>query len=189
MNQKLDLTASEFAALKRGDVVLFQRVFDQNYSLIKYVVCQCGVTDEDANDVTQEIFLRFHTHLSKINRPESIKSWLITSARNLAIDHIRKSKKLTTLDDDAYEATHIEDNDGLLHELELKLVGKLIDQLAVKSGDTTLVEFYRQGLSAKEISEKNNEPISTVTNRLSRLRKKFSGYLRQHIEELRESVP
>ena len=165
MNQKLDLTASEFAALKRGDVVIFQRVFDQYYSLIKYVVRQCGVSDEDANDVTQEIFLRFHTHLSKIDQPRSIKSWLITSARNLAIDHIRKSSKLTTLDNDAYEASHVDDNDGLLYELELKLVGKLVDELAIKTGDTTLVEFYREGLSAKEISEKNSEPISTVTNR------------------------
>lgn len=189
MNMDILLSDEEFAALKNGNKLIFKRVFDQYYQLVKYVVCQCGIPREECNDIVQEIFLRFYQNTQKMNHQSSIKSWLVTSARNLAIDYYRKSRKTTSLENE--DAIESEDNMvmNIRRELELSLIGDLIDRLAVETGDSTLVEFYRQGLSAREISEKNNEPISTVTNRLSRLRKKFSEHLKQHIEELRASIP
>lgn len=187
---KLDalLTDSDFAALKQGDRLIFKRVFDQYFNLIKYVVAQCGIRNEETIDIVQETFFRFHRNIDSIHSQDSIKAWLITSARNLAIDHLRKTHRITQLDN--VQALEAEDSilENLSRELEVALVGELLDKIAIETGDQTLVEFYRLGLSAKQISEKNDEPISSVTNRLSRLRKKFSEYLKQHVEELRAST-
>jgi len=189
MNQNFQLSDKQFESLKNGNQQIFQLVFNQYFALIHYVVGQCGINAAESNDITQDVFFRLYQNIHKIHHQNSVKSWLVTIARNLAIDSIRKSKKMTDIN--SIELVDSEDQQisSLTRELEITLIGKLVDQLCDETGDSTLKDFYRTGLSAKQIAEKNNEPISSVTNRLSRLRKKFSQHLQQHIKALRDATP
>lgn len=46
--------------------------------------------DEDAADVTHDVFLRAYTRIAEVRQPERVRSWLFCVARNAAIDHLRR---------------------------------------------------------------------------------------------------
>jgi len=187
------LTEQEFRKLKTLNSRVFKKIYDKYYGLIFHVVTRCGITNDDGLDIIHDTFLALYTNLDKIENPEGLKSWLVTTARNLAIDRIRKQRLADKhLESEKTYLTGYRCNnmisDTALHELELLLLGRLIDEIRHETDDDTLTLFYRHGLTAREISISRNEPLSTVTNRLSRLRARFKERIAKQIENLRASA-
>jgi len=56
---------------------------------------------QEAEDVTQECFLRAFRFRVRLQDPAKFPSWLLTIARNLARDHYRKRRPTQSLDDPA----------------------------------------------------------------------------------------
>lgn len=187
------LDPEEFHKLQLGDKKIYKKVYNEHFSLIHYVVTRCGVTKEDSLDIVQETFIKLHHKSIQLQSASSIKSWLIVAARNLALDHIRKQKI-----HQQYLNTHGQDDkiysssDGIseqqLHELELALVGRLIEEIELETNDDTFSLYYREGLTAKVIAERHGEALSTVTNRISRLRNRFREKFQSHIKKLHDAV-
>ena len=48
---------------------------------------------EEAEDLTQEIFLRVYKALGTFDRRANFQTWLISISRNLCIDHYRKVRR------------------------------------------------------------------------------------------------
>lgn len=48
---------------------------------------------EDADDITQEVFIRAHAHLAELRDPARLKSWLYRIATNLCMDQLRKRSR------------------------------------------------------------------------------------------------
>ncbi|HEX6544176.1 MAG TPA: RNA polymerase sigma factor [Ktedonobacterales bacterium] len=48
---------------------------------------------EDADDITQEVFIRVHGHLAELRDPARIKSWLYRIATNLCMDQLRRRSR------------------------------------------------------------------------------------------------
>ncbi|WP_078556049.1 RNA polymerase sigma factor [Bacillus alkalicellulosilyticus] len=49
--------------------------------------------NEEAEDVTQEVFIRLVDSIHKFKGRSSLKTWIFSIARNVAIDYVRKQKK------------------------------------------------------------------------------------------------
>lgn len=179
----------ELARLKAGDQTAFKRYYQTYVGLVHYVATRAGLGKDEAEDVAQETFVRLFQKASEIRDPAKVQAWLTVTAKNLAIDRLRAGKKLRYEESETLEREsgrlweERAGGEGL--ELELVLVGELLEKLAKTPGGETLRQFYAEGMSAKEIAAKNGEAISTVTTRLSRLRTKFRDELRRHIEDLR----
>ncbi|WP_059170443.1 RNA polymerase sigma factor [Bacillus sp. FJAT-27445] len=47
---------------------------------------------EDAEDITQETFIKAINNIRSLSNPERSKYWLLAIAKNTAIDHLRKRK-------------------------------------------------------------------------------------------------
>lgn len=59
------------------------------------------VDDPDAaEDILQEIFLRLHTHLQDVRRPDRLLPWLYRLARSAVVDHLRRRTPLAELPED-----------------------------------------------------------------------------------------
>ena len=186
----MNISSEEFIRFQSGDQVIFKKIYDEYVGLIQYVVNRCGASADISDDIVQETFVRLYAQGKEIQRQQAIKSWLITTARRLTIDHQRNNKYRS--DEDVVEVLsgHAEnDMEHQLRELEISVLSSLIESVCQSTGDDTLKHFYIDGRSVKEIASSNGEPIGTVTNRLSRLRKRFNSYFKQHIETLRDSGP
>lgn len=182
------ISAEEFARLQRGEAAVFSKVYHQYVGLIQYVVRRCGAQASSADDIVQETFMRLLRKVNEIQQPAALKAWLVTTARRLTLDEIARGRRLVS---GAEEGADIPDTavESVQRELEIALVGEMVQQISADTGDSTLAEFYLLGRSAKDIASQRGEAISTVTTRLSRLRKRFQEHLRTHIEALRASTP
>ena len=122
-----------------------------------------------------------------IRSPDGVKAWLVTTARNLTFDSCRKKKPLPMEMEKIQAAVDRQAEEKQWNQerlVRLEKVSGLIKELCDKEQDDTLQLFYCDGKSAKEIAELKGVALSTITNRLSRQRKKFSGFLKEHISNL-----
>jgi len=76
----------------------------------------------DAEDFTQEVFIRVLHNLSELNRISHLKAWVMSIAKNVAIDHYRKRRWLVYLSEKVLwnEITAEKEPDVMLEQDELK---------------------------------------------------------------------
>jgi RNA polymerase sigma-70 factor (ECF subfamily) len=148
----------------------------------------------DAEDLTQETFLRAYLSIRSFQSRASLNTWLFRIATNLCIDFSRKNKRvqgLTTslsadapgeedesdreIPDLAYDPQRLLMNKELGHQVNLALM-----ELPIKLR-TVVLMYDIEGLPYDEIASVIGCPLGTVKSRLfnarSALRDKLSPYL------------
>jgi RNA polymerase sigma-70 factor (ECF subfamily) len=119
------------------------------------------LSDLDAgNDIAQEVFLRLEQQKDSIAHPQV---WAYRTARNLVIDHYRRSGRTTTLPDDLpADATKF--NPVLLTEnKEIQtMIQQKINDLSPRHREVLRLKF-QEGLKYSQIAEILGETVTTIT--------------------------
>src|SRR5262249_23303694 len=92
-------TSSTPAILRERVEGLFREL---HLSVFRYVLCKMR-NPGNAEDVTQESFLRLFCQLRDGRPVENPKAWLFTVAHNLAVDAMRGESRFEPLDETAWE--------------------------------------------------------------------------------------
>ncbi len=80
-------------SLKRGDRNAFTRVVEQHQRTV-FGYLRARVSDpNDAEDMTQDVFLRLYQGRSRLGREVVLRAWLIGIARNVLREHARSQKR------------------------------------------------------------------------------------------------
>ena len=112
----------------------------------------------DAEDLTEEVFLRAWRSISKYRQREiPFLAYMFRIARNAVIDHHRRSRRsaqLVSLEDDDHPDRQIKDfrpdpGDAAIDRLERQEMHRLLDQLQEDYRTVTLLRFF-SGLSPEE---------------------------------------
>jgi RNA polymerase sigma-70 factor (ECF subfamily) len=155
---------------------LVERYQGQVYSLALRMVRRA----EDAEDLTQETFVRMFRALSRYDLERPFAAWLFTIASRLCIDHIRRRKvspiSLTQRERESDEEYEIEVEDPGLkpdeaaaHAEEGRRTSALIEGLPPHYRIVVLLRHV-QDLSYEEIAEALHLPLGTVKARIHRAR-------------------
>ena len=162
---------------KAGSRFAFQQLMDQYQDKIYQMVYYRVRSTMDAEDLTQDIFLRAYRHLSKLDGPEAFYTWLFRIAVNRVKDDHRK-KKLRSLfgmipvDEEAMTAPDAGDESSIEKEIIRKdfwtQIGKMLNRLR----EVFLLRFFDQ-LSINDISVSLGKSHSTVKTHLYRALEKF----------------
>lgn len=68
------------------------KIYNNNYlDVYRFLVCFSG-NQNDAEDLTQEVFIRVLKNLSRFNNGNNLKTWIFSIAKHVAIDHYRKKR-------------------------------------------------------------------------------------------------
>ena len=78
---------------RRNDTAAFDEVVGRYKNKVYNYVYRMVGNSDDAEDLTQEVFVRMYTSLDSFRRQASLHTWLFRIASNLCIDHFRRSKK------------------------------------------------------------------------------------------------
>ncbi|WP_226537348.1 RNA polymerase sigma factor [Fictibacillus halophilus] len=71
---------------------LIQRWFIEYHNdIYNFLIYYMGT--KDVEDIVQEVFIKGFNHVNHFEGRSDPKTWLISIARNIAIDHIRKKKR------------------------------------------------------------------------------------------------
>lgn len=139
---------------------------------------------EEAEDATQETFIRAHRALSSYDPSRSFKTWLLSIASNHCIDRIRKRRvQYLSLDDPiASEATLALSSDEptpeeatLEHERE-RLIGRLMNELPGEYRAAVVLRYWYD-YSYQEIAEALSTTESAIKSRLFRARQMLADRL------------
>ena len=148
----------------------------------------------DAEDLTQETFLRAYLSIRSFQSRASLNTWLFRIATNLCIDYSRKNKKIQAMTSSLSMESEEDENESqrdipdvafdpqrLLLNKELGMVlNRALSELPEKLR-TVVVLYDIEGLPYDEISAIVGCPLGTVKSRLfnarSALRDKLSPYL------------
>ena len=148
---------------------------------------------EDAEDITQETFIKAWEHRSKL-RPKTARSWMLKCAQNLCFNLLKRNKFQVhlTAGDETDPETELE---TLMHahsgrsnpspdEIVIQRELKESVQCAISKlpPDMRSVIIMRElnGMSFKEIAEILEQPEGTVKSTVFRARKRLRELLRPY---------
>ena len=137
---------------------------------------------DEAEDLTQEIFLKVFKSLDKFNRDADFSTWLSSVARNYCIDHYRASKRekeVLVEDALAYDlapASYGNPYRALEDQDRRSLMRRGLDQLPDKLREAVILRDL-QGLTYQEMATRLALPEGTVKSRINRGREELARLL------------
>jgi RNA polymerase sigma-70 factor (ECF subfamily) len=157
-----------------------RRIFNMAYQF-------CG-SREEAEDRTQEVFLKLHGALPKYDFGKNFTAWFLTLAKNHLIDEYRRTKWEKRQRDEFDErvlsqAAGSGPEDDLVAKEARALVWEGLNGI---SADMRMVIILRdlQGKSYEELAEILRLPLGTVKSRVNRARLQLAKVLRERKGEL-----
>ncbi len=179
-----------------GDQHAWQQLVVSQHRRIYAICYRFTGSASDAEDLTQDVFLKLYRNLASFDTQKgSFQTWITTLARNLLVDHFRR----TRLDraSDSLDATLSGDEDGATmadrladprpsqeaHASGLELKVKIQQALAQLSPELREAVVLRdlEDMDYKEIAQVLRVPEGTVKSRISRGRGELARLL-QRIE-------
>ncbi len=159
-----------------GNIAAFEMIYKATSSFVYNVALRITYNKEDAQEVTQEVFLIMHSKLKQFRGESSLKTWVYRIAVNCAINFARKTK--------GQKNSSVEYEDHLAPRVEAdvhKQIEKEHHHTAVDKILSSLNEEHRtcvilrniEGLSYQQIAETLQININTVRSRLKRAREKI----------------
>lgn len=193
-------TGSQVASLaemaRDGDRNAFERLVDLFQEEIFRLVYYRTWSPMDAEDLTQEIFMRAYSNFAKLKNPQSFRPWLFRIALNRVWDFLRKKRFLSVFEistesgEDVGFDTEATDDP---HALDLLLRHEFWKQVRLFSKSLSRWERevfmlrFMEYLSTKEIAgvlDKSESAVKTHLYRAIRKLKKEPGLLRLLQEEI-----
>lgn len=177
-----------FMLAKKGDVTAFEQIVINTEKALFNLALSYLRSREDAEDATQEIYLRLWRKIPDY-RGGGAKVYLFKTARNICIDMLRHAASATQPDSLSLESEgeryerDIEDSDSFsqpdkayLRKVKKEALKKCINRLPDHSRELIVLRDV-QGLSYAEIGELLSIPEGTVKSRLSRARERLKELL------------
>lgn len=154
-----------------------------------YAICyRFTGNDAEAQDLTQEVFLRVFRNLKTFRAGEgTFLVWLVRLTRNILIDHYRRSKldrasesleqQLAVLEERGGPASR---TDGMVAGREAsELLQGALRKLSPELRETVILRDL-EGLEYRQIAQVLRVPEGTVKSRLNRGRAELARILRRH---------
>lgn len=135
-------------ACRRGDETAWNTLVDRYQRLIFAIPRRAGLTEEQAADILQEVFLTLFEKLDEIEQPDKIRSWIVTTAKFKTWGAVRSEK--------GFYSPETEE------EMEQEM-SSLPDTLPL--ADERLIELERQHLirtALKELEERCQKILSMI---------------------------
>jgi RNA polymerase sigma-70 factor (ECF subfamily) len=140
---------------------------------------------DEAEDLTQDIFLKIFRSLDTFDRRANFQTWLISVSRNLCIDHyrsVRKERETIDRQVDANALTPAAPDAGPIAALEQRDRVTLLRQALARLPEslrTAVVLRDLQELSYQEIADRLHLPEGTVKSRINRGRTELARQVRK----------
>ena len=177
----------------RGDLAAYDELMRRYQERIYATVYHMTSNHEDANDLTQEAFIKAHSALKSFKGDSSFYTWIYRIAVNKTINFLktRKNKTQLSLNDLDFNAEHDPDmlalvsdktprRDAALKELQEKLNAAMLKLSETHRLVVTLHDV--QGMSHEEIAEIMDCNTGTVRSRLFYARQQMQGWLADYLK-------
>jgi len=173
---------------QNGDTAAFEQLFYKHQERVYSTALRMMSNQEDAQDLTQEIFVKAYQNIRKFNFRSAFSTWLYRLAVNMCIDELRKRKSANTmpLEEAISQADANTPEDYAISRDTERQVWNAINSLKEKERAIIILRDI-EGLSYKEIAEVFRCSLGRVKSRLHEARQKLKTILETETELWTES--
>ena len=138
---------------------VFRQIYDSYFKLVYFCVSNYINVHEDIEDIVADVFVSFFNHLDSINIDGSIKYYLTTTAKNKAINFVKKKKEVL-----------LEDNvlNSMKYESKPNLLLLTLNEKLTKEERYIIVSHVLYDYTLNEIAIELNENLNTIKSKYRR---------------------
>ena len=156
--------------VKAGETNCFAYLVDKYSRSVYNLIAKTVGNREDAEELTQDVFLKVYGKLHTFQGNSSFSTWLYRIAYNESISATRKHKpSFTPIDSIQFGEMPEEENNK---ELTLQRLEQALSELNAEERAVILL-FYTEEKSIREIAEITKTSESNTKTKLHRIRKKL----------------
>lgn len=163
---------------KQGDQVAFTFLLDYYWNEVYGYMLKRTENETDTDDIVIETFAKAFDKISTYNPEFGFNTWLITIAKNVHIDMLRKKKStlfLEITDEEDSIANQVLDDtptveDTIITEQNLSKLLQQIKQLKPAYQEVIQLRYFQE-MSYQDMAEQLNEPLNNIKIKLLRAKK------------------
>ena len=168
----------------RGEDDAWRELVDRFGQKVYSVAYHFTLKREDAEELSQEIFLKIFENLHRYNGDFPLIAWIVSLSRNLCIDRYRRSKREKSfrfVQDDAVAPMLTSGDDPAADALKKERTKMLFAALAEIPEELAEILVLRDldGLAYDQIAQALELPDGTVKSRLFRARAEIARKIRE----------
>ncbi len=183
------MSTSELAELVRraqaGDAAALSDLLSQLQSMVYYTALKLLGNAHDAEDASQEVFVKILESLPQLREAQTVLSWVAAITRNTCKNHLKKSGRRVFVDDGEERLDALpEEADDIVPDRYMDMAAKreiilgMIDALPEKQRLCVYLYYYN-GNTVEEIAQYMEVSEGTVKSRLAAAR----ANLRAQVED------
>ncbi|UCH66841.1 MAG: sigma-70 family RNA polymerase sigma factor [Ignavibacterium sp.] len=184
--------------INKNQDITFEDVYSDCSSKILNLAFRFTSDEEQARDLTQEVFIKVYQNLENFKGESSVFTWVYRIAVNHILNFLKKEKRrkfIRLIDQNVKDAIMEETQSGisasnnptpaqvLEDEERTRIVKSFIDELA-PNYQVPFTLFKYEGMSYKEIAESLEISLSAVETRIHRARKQLITKLEPWLKHL-----
>lgn len=181
------------AALARlaadGDRDAAGALIDRHQAIVRHFLRRLTGCDATADDLAQETFIRMLRYAHRYDKQYAMRTWLLTIARRLYINHGRSARRTrATADWPRLASNEPQPLERLAEAEDTRRLRSLLDegiQQLTSAQREALLLFHQQGLTIEDAAAVMELPPNTVKSHLHRGR----AALREKLGHLAEKSP
>lgn len=162
-----------------GNERAFESLVERHYLSVYSLSYKWCRIREDAEEITQDVFIKLTRSLGNFNRKSSFKTWLYRIVINTAKDFSRKNATRRSYESEFATDQDKKESDTPLAALRAREIYDAMDRLPVKQ-KAALMLVLTEGMNHKEAAQVLGCSETTVSWRIHQARKKlkqtFTGW-------------
>ena len=169
----------------QGDELAWNTIVQQYRRKVFNVAYKFVGRHEEAEDLTQDIFIKIFKSLGTFDRRANFQTWLISVSRNLCIDHyrsVRQERQAIDRQIDPNELSPVAHEPGPIAAIEQQdrvlLLREALGALPESLRKAVLMRDIQE-LTYQEIADKLHLPEGTVKSRINRGRTELARQIRR----------
>lgn len=162
-----------------GDREAFGELVVEFESTVFSIVLRRLRNRSEASEVTQDVFMQAMRKLGQLREPERFTGWLRQIAVRMSINRAVRRPDEMLRSPETFNSVNTDPNtplDNLMHNERAQQVRGGMDRLR-DLDRRTLISFYFEGNSLKQMSDEFQSPIGTIKRRLHTARNRLKEEL------------
>lgn len=164
---RVDHLTRLLVSAQQGDAAALERFVGETQAEV-WNLCRYLGDARDADDLAQEVYERAIRSLPRYRAEGAARGWLLTIARRVCVDHVRRAQRRRRREQAAIDDAHVHTSIG--HD---SMLGVDLDELLDRLDDdrrTAFVLTQVLGMYYDEAADVIGCPVGTVRSRVSRAR-------------------
>ncbi len=161
---------------KGGDSVAFENLVELSYMLVYKVSYKWCRTKEDAEDITQEVFVKLAKKIFSFREESSFQTWLYRIVINTAKDYTKKEERMLIKETAFREEQKLKPEPTQEGTSMDEKIYQMLELLPQKLKETALLVFG-EGMNHREAATVLDCAEKTISWRIHQVKKKLKKHL------------